>query len=293
MTSFFQVDRGIFSSSVWLMGSPEERVLWLWLLGNCDDDGVVRHRELAIADGAKLPRDLVEAALARFSEPDPDSRTRANEGRRIARTPDGFARILNHELYYSKDYSTPRWRRWRDRKRSNALANGPTLANTVGNEGQGQGQGQPPYPPTGDVAAPPAPPSRRSRTASERDRLLADPETRATAEDWRSLMGGDLGVGLLRAAHRARHDGGYGRETCQAAIAAVAGALAHPERYEERSSARWAAEHNRTASYVLRPGVVERLAADYRPTEAPASEDAPSTEDLEDLAELRAAGRTS
>lgn len=124
--TFFPVDRDIFSSSIWLTGTPEERCLWWWLLGNKDDDGVVRQRELAIADGAKLPRATVEAALQKFSEPDPDSRTRDNDGRRIARTPEGFVRILNHELYYSKDYSTPRWRRWKERQRANALANDPT-----------------------------------------------------------------------------------------------------------------------------------------------------------------------
>lgn len=129
--SFFPVDRGIFASSVWLTGSAEERVLWFWLLGNRDDDGVVRHRELAIADGAKLPRDVVEASLGKFSEPDPDSRTRDHEGRRIDRTPEGFVRILNHELYYSRDYSTPRWRRWKERKdAANALANAPTPLET-------------------------------------------------------------------------------------------------------------------------------------------------------------------
>ncbi len=61
--SYFQVDRGVFTSSLWIEGTPEERVLWLWLIGNCDDKGTVHHRELAIADGAKLPRDAVEAAL--------------------------------------------------------------------------------------------------------------------------------------------------------------------------------------------------------------------------------------
>ncbi len=146
MTGFFQVDRDIFTSSVWLASTPEEKVLWLWLLGNRDDDGVVRHRELAIAFGTGLPRVVIEAGLHKFLEPDSDSRTKANEGRRIDRTEDGFVRILNHELYYSKDYSTPRWKRWKERKglrRPESVGKrvGP-LANTVGNEGQGQGQGQ-------------------------------------------------------------------------------------------------------------------------------------------------------
>ena len=45
MSGFFQVDRAPFTSSIWLNGTPEERCLWWWLLGNKDDEGVVRHRE--------------------------------------------------------------------------------------------------------------------------------------------------------------------------------------------------------------------------------------------------------
>jgi hypothetical protein len=109
--TFFPVDRGIFTSSVWLTGTPEERVLWFWLLGNRDDDGVVRHRELAIAEGAKLPRDVVEAALQKFSQPDPDSRTRENDGRRIDRGgpwgPDGPAMPNPGGLVASRRLSGP------------------------------------------------------------------------------------------------------------------------------------------------------------------------------------------
>ena len=118
MSGYFPIDRGIFSSSIWLTGTPEEIKLWLWLIGNKDDQGVVPFREIAIADGAKLPRDVVDAALQKFSEPDADSRTRDNDGRKIDRTEEGFVRILNHELYYSKDYSTPRWRKWDERRKA-------------------------------------------------------------------------------------------------------------------------------------------------------------------------------
>lgn len=121
MTGFFPVDRGLFTSSTWLTGTPEEKVLWVWLLGNKDDDGVVRHRELAISFGCGLSRQAVDGGLHRFAEPDPDSRTKDNEGRRIDRTAEGFVRILNHAAYYSKDYSTPRWRKWKDRKQSTKL----------------------------------------------------------------------------------------------------------------------------------------------------------------------------
>jgi hypothetical protein len=144
MSGFFPVDRDLFTSSVWLAGSLEEKVLWVWLLGNRDDSGVVRHRELAIAYGSGLPRAAVEAALVKFSGPDEDSRTKDNDGRRIDRTADGFVRIMNHELYYSRDYSTPRWRRWRERnKKTKELSTTQTV---------GKRQQTPPtVPPTKDT----------------------------------------------------------------------------------------------------------------------------------------------
>lgn len=116
MSGFFQVDRKLFRSSLWIAGTPEEKCLWIYLLGTRDDAGVVGEREIAIAYGAGLPRATVDAALKKFSEPDQDSRTGDKEGRRIDRTEDGFVHIINHELYYSQDYSTPRWRRWKERK---------------------------------------------------------------------------------------------------------------------------------------------------------------------------------
>lgn len=149
--SFFPLDQDLFTSSLWLEGTPEERCLWIWLIANRDQaDGVVRHREIAIAAGARLSRPVIEAALAKFEAPDPDSRTRANDGRRIDRTEDGFVRILNHELYLNKDYSTPRWRKWKERKdATNALANAPTVGKRVANEEQVQEQTNTPKPPTG------------------------------------------------------------------------------------------------------------------------------------------------
>jgi hypothetical protein len=115
--SFFPIDRRIFTSSLWLLGTSDEKTLWVWLLGNCSvRDGVVRERELAISRGSGLSREAVDAALRKFSEPDPDSRTPDNDGRRIARTEDGFVLVLNHHVYFSKDYSTPRVKRFRRRK---------------------------------------------------------------------------------------------------------------------------------------------------------------------------------
>ncbi len=187
MSSYFQVDRGLFTSSVWLTGTPEERVLWLWLLGNRDDAGVVPFRELAIADGAKLPRAVVDAALAKFASPDPDSRTADNEGRRIGRTLDGFFRILNHERYYSKDYSTPRWRRWKDRQHANALANAQTPLATKDKD-KDNGTDTPPTPLGGEGTTD----HRRDRKTSRRRGQL-HPDAQAVADRFVAAFNGTFG----------------------------------------------------------------------------------------------------
>ena len=104
--------------------------------------------------------------------------------------------------------------------------------------------------------------ARRSTTAAERERLGRDPELMAVATAYASAFGGDPGVGVLRAARRAR-EGGYSPETCHLAIEAVRLASQTPESFPPGGKARWCAEHNHSADYVLRPGVIDKLASEH------------------------------
>lgn len=266
--SFFPVDRGIFTSSVWLTGTPEEKVLWLWLLGNRDDDGVVRHRELAIAYGTGLPRPVVEAGLLKFSGPDEDSRTRDNDGRRIDRTPDGFVRILNHELYYSKDYSTPRWRAWKERKglrgsetvgqQSAALENvGPTKDKDKDKDIYTD---TPPTPPGESGGGPPRK-GNGAATARELAALETDPALLDIGDAWvQAFKRPRRELGVLRAARTALA-GGYAADAMKLVVRVAALAREAPERFPDRGSIRWAVEHGKAGDpgYLLRPATLDRL----------------------------------
>jgi len=103
----------ILASSLWDLDS-DTRVVWVTLLVMADEDGVVRARTPGIAHMARLPKGTVTQSLARLSEPDPESRTEAHEGRRIESIEDGYL-VLNYRKY--RDMKTPAERREDTRKR--------------------------------------------------------------------------------------------------------------------------------------------------------------------------------
>lgn len=68
------------------------------------------------------------------------------------------------------------------------------------------------------------------------------------------------GIGVLRAAQKALA-GGYEPDVLKLVIRVASAARASPERFPERSSFRWAAEHGKIMdpSYILRPDTLDRL----------------------------------
>lgn len=87
------------SSSLW-EEPPETRLLFIWLLGQADEDGrVLHHSPAALARLANLAPDAVDRALATLEGPDPESRTPADEGRRLRRLECGGWRVVNAQLY--------------------------------------------------------------------------------------------------------------------------------------------------------------------------------------------------
>ncbi len=116
--SFFPVDREILTSSIWVEGTPEELKIWFYLMISANPrDGIVRDTAIAIAQRCGLPVETVTAALKKFSQPDRHSRTDKKEGRRIETCRDGF-RLVTYRKHRDKDYSTPRVRKYRGKKRT-------------------------------------------------------------------------------------------------------------------------------------------------------------------------------
>src|SRR5262245_21186783 len=130
--SYFPVDRDLLTSSTWAKGTPEQLKVWFYLLLAADPrTGIVEDADPGIALRCGLTLEVTVAALDWLAAPDQHSRTKDFAGRRIERSEQGGVRLLNYIRHRDKDYSTPRWRKWKDRQRD---ANAQTPANGVGND---------------------------------------------------------------------------------------------------------------------------------------------------------------
>ena len=119
--SYFPLDRDVLSSSLWAQGTPAQFKVFSYLLLSANPrTGIVEDADPAVALRCGLPLDVTVAALDWLASPDPFSRTKDHEGRRIERLPQGGIRVLNYLRRQNKDHSTPRVRRWRQRKKDAA-----------------------------------------------------------------------------------------------------------------------------------------------------------------------------
>lgn len=126
MSGYAKLFSSILASTVWDT-TPPIRVVWIAMLAMADRDGVVEASIPGLAKMAGVERGDCERALALFLAPDPDSRSKEHEGRRI-REVDGGWLLLNYEKY--RDKSTPdeyrkkateRQRRWRERNQKTGV----------------------------------------------------------------------------------------------------------------------------------------------------------------------------
>lgn len=136
---FVVIDAEILSSSVW-SEAAHVRLVWLTMLILCDTEGYVGAAVPGIARAAGVTLDQAREALERFQQPDPDSRTKTDEGRRVEPADRGW-RILNFRehldrLSAERAKSRDRVRRFRAKKRQRAVGN---VTVTAGSREQGIG----------------------------------------------------------------------------------------------------------------------------------------------------------
>jgi len=90
----------IVASTIWR--EPDHvRIVWITMLAMSNADGVVEASVPGLADLARVTVEQCEDALTRLRSPDPYSRTKDHEGRRIADVDGGFL-ILNRAKYREK-----------------------------------------------------------------------------------------------------------------------------------------------------------------------------------------------
>ena len=97
MTGFTKLFQSIVHSTVW-QEEMHVKVVWVTLLALADRNGCVNASEPGLAKAAGVSLDQCLDALARFAAPDPYSRTKAFEGRRIQPIDGGWF-IINHPKY--------------------------------------------------------------------------------------------------------------------------------------------------------------------------------------------------
>lgn len=87
----------ILESTIWC--EPDAtRVVWITMLAMSDRDGEVLASVPGLAKRANVSLEQTRGAIECFLAPDPDSRTREFEGRRIAEIEGGW-QLLNHAKY--------------------------------------------------------------------------------------------------------------------------------------------------------------------------------------------------
>jgi hypothetical protein len=102
MSGYTPVFDSIFQGS--LCGKYPDLPVWLVLLAMQQWGGVVDAHPSYISMVSGIPQPDIEAAITRFCQPDPSSRTPDNDGRRLEPLEGrGFGwRILNHRIYREK-----------------------------------------------------------------------------------------------------------------------------------------------------------------------------------------------
>ncbi len=121
MSNYVKLFGSILDSTIWKAKAPI-RCVWITMLAMADRDGVVEAALPGLADRAKVPLGTAEKAVSLFMSPDPHSKTKDHEGRRIAEVPGGW-RLLNFEAYRErqsvedrKSKNAERQRRFRERQ---------------------------------------------------------------------------------------------------------------------------------------------------------------------------------
>ena len=95
--TFTKLFSSITESTVWC--EPDTtRLVWITMLAMADREGRVWASVPGLAGRARVSVDACREALRCFLSPDPDSRTKAFEGRRIEEIEGGW-RLLNHKKY--------------------------------------------------------------------------------------------------------------------------------------------------------------------------------------------------
>jgi hypothetical protein len=143
MPGFTKLFGSIITSSIWCQDDVVLRV-WIAMLALCDATGVVEGTVPGFANLARVTVPKLIKALAILTNPDPHSRTKDLEGRRLVEIPGGW-QIVNYVAYRDRAQGkegsrAPYLRQYRLRKKCIAIP--PPVSGNTEAEGEGEGEGE-------------------------------------------------------------------------------------------------------------------------------------------------------
>src|SRR6266498_1320588 len=106
MHGYTKVFYTMLDSTIW-REDKDTRILWTTMLLMAGKEGVVEASLPGLADRARLTIPETEAALVKLMAPDPHSRSKDFDGRRVKAVPGAWI-ILNHGIYRQKARSQER-----------------------------------------------------------------------------------------------------------------------------------------------------------------------------------------
>jgi hypothetical protein len=115
MPGFNKIVPEIIQSSIW-NESSDIRIVWIAMLATKDQDGYVRGDARTIARMANVSVEAAEEAIRKFQEPDPNSHTPTNDGRRIVKADGGYM-VINSDLYREIGMTEQNREYWREKQR--------------------------------------------------------------------------------------------------------------------------------------------------------------------------------
>lgn len=97
MSSVTTIPASMLQSSIW-REDPAVCKVWMTMLMLKDEKGIVEASVGGLADASRVSVEDAQRALQSFLAPDPDSKSKNDEGRRIREVPRGWL-VINHEQY--------------------------------------------------------------------------------------------------------------------------------------------------------------------------------------------------
>lgn len=133
MSGFTKLFSDIVMSTIW-REDDKTRIVWITMLATADAEGNVSASVPGLADAARVSVEDCRRALSNLAAPDPDSRTKDFEGRRITEIEGGW-HIINYIKYRNRNPSRAAYfRQYRENRKKTeikTLHNAPQSTNVT------------------------------------------------------------------------------------------------------------------------------------------------------------------